>query len=173
MGEFMDALDILKRTRPDKTAGDAFETVLGALLEDYEYGVIQNWVTKAFRPLILVALAALDNGKRKTMNTSSPDRAVKRRRIESKTPAPAQLTLAPSATSLASGQTSTTRSEFATLPPFALNLESILSVLDSAPASPTASFDRPIVLATLANGIAGGSKSKAKSRPAGGKENLH
>ncbi|KAJ7609645.1 hypothetical protein FB45DRAFT_876425 [Roridomyces roridus] len=174
LGEYMDALGMLDATSPDKTAGDAFETVLGALLQDRPYTILQDWVTTAFQPLILVAQAALDNNKRKMPDLSTIEpRVSKRRRVDHGSNASTTY----SSTDPYSFPASTPASldvglEFTTLPHARADLDFVLAFLDSVLPAPAPAVAEPCP--ALANGLTGSKNTPkvAQSVPAQGKENV-
>ncbi|KAJ7609652.1 hypothetical protein FB45DRAFT_1123916 [Roridomyces roridus] len=58
IGQFLKELYIIDKRTEKKTAGDVFETLLGALVADRGTDVVQLWITSAFQPIILAAVAA-------------------------------------------------------------------------------------------------------------------
>ncbi|KAJ7641672.1 hypothetical protein FB45DRAFT_862794 [Roridomyces roridus] len=62
-GEYTAALGYHDRTQ-GKIGGDIFETIIGSLLENYHYDVVEKWVLSSFRPLIAVAVAEMGVPKR-------------------------------------------------------------------------------------------------------------
>ncbi|KAJ6489236.1 hypothetical protein C8R47DRAFT_478583 [Mycena vitilis] len=81
LGEFMVALKMHERT-PDKTGGDAWETVWGAIVDELGFHWALRWVVRTFRPLIMVCVDVLSLTMKRKHSPGEHAPAAKRPRTD-------------------------------------------------------------------------------------------